>query len=157
MIERRRFIKSVTLTAVSAGLALGMGRTILGQKKQPMDTTLGFQIPIRAQQDALFYFSEATFRPYINGYFEVPNALGEMIPLKLVSVSSYDSKKSSALMPSKARTTRSFSIMFQSSERLPPFTSIHNVRHPALGKFSVFLSPREKDGVFYYEAVFNHL
>ena len=159
MIERRRFIKSVTLTAVSAGLTLGMGRAALGQKRQPMETNLGFQIPMRAQQDALFYFTEATFRPYINGYFEAPNALGEMLPMKLVAVTSYDSKKASALMPSKvqARQTRSFSLMFQSTERLPPFTSIHNLRHPALGKFGVFLTPREKDGVFYYEAVFNHI
>ncbi len=46
---------------------------------------------------------------------------------------------------------------FQSSEELPPFTSIHRMKHPALGNFDLFLTPREKDGEFYYEAVFNHI
>lgn len=156
--ERRRFIKSAGLTAVSAGLALGMGRTALGQKKgKPLEAVIGHPIPIRAQQDPLFYFSEATFRPYINGYFEAPNSRGELVALKLISVNGYKPKVGSMVAASKARETKSFSLMFKSSERLPPFTSIHNVSHPALGKFDLFLTPREKDGEFYYEAVFNHL
>jgi len=155
-IERRRFIKSAALTAVSAGLALGMGRAALGQK-QKLETRLGFPIPIRAQQDALFYFSEATFRPYVNGYFEAPNARGQMVSLKLLSVTAYKPKAGSMVAPSRARETDSFSLMFKSAERLPPFTSIHQISHPSLGKFDLFMTPREKDGEFYYEAVFNHI
>ena len=65
--ERRLFLKSVTMSAVSAGLALGMGRAVLGQKKWlPVEKSIGYQIPIKAQQDRLFYFTEATFQPYIN-------------------------------------------------------------------------------------------
>ena len=159
-IERRRFLKSVTLSAVSAGLALSVGQSVFGQKKklETVERTIGFQIPIKAQQDPLFYFTEATFRPYINGYFQAPNARGELVSLKLLSVTGYKPKPGSMVATaSSARQTQSFSVMFQSSERLPPFTSIHNVQHPSLGKFGLFLTPREKDGEFYYEAVFNHL
>ena len=157
-IERRRFIKSALLTAASAGLALGAGQAVLGQKKRkPLETRLGFPIPIRAQEDALFYFSEATFRPYVNGYFEAPNARGQMVSLKLLSVTAYKPKVGSMVAPSRAVETDSFSLMFKSTERLPPFTSIHQITHPSLGKFDLFLTPREKDGEFYYEAVFNHI
>ena len=156
-LERRLFLKSALLTVGSVGLALGMGRVALGQKRKPLETRIGFPIPIKAQQDPLFYFSEATFRPYINGYFEAPNAMGEMVTLKLVSVTGYKPKAGSMVAPSKARETKSFSLTFKSPERLPPFTSIHKMSHPALGKFDLFLTPREKDGQFFYEAVFNHL
>jgi len=156
-IERRRFIKSAMLTAASAGLALGAGRAALGQKRKPLETRLGFPIPIRAQQDALYYFTEATFRPYVNGYFEAPNARGQMVSLKLVSVTGYKPKAGSMVAPSRARETDSFSLMFKSTERLPPFTSIHKITHPSLGKFDLFMTPREKEGEFYYEAVFNHI
>jgi hypothetical protein len=156
-LERRRFMKSATLTAVSAGLALTMGRVALGQKQKPLDSVIGFQVPIKAQQDPLFYFTEATFRPYLNGFFQAPNSRGKLVTLKLVSVTGYKVNAATRLSTAKARETRSFSLMFQSSQRLPPLTSIHQVSHPALGKFDLFLSPREKDGEFYYEAVFNHL
>jgi len=156
-IERRRFLKSATLTAVSAGLALGMGRVALGQKQTPLDTGIGFQIPIKAQQDPLFYFSEATFRPYVNDFFQAPNAMGELVSLELVSVTAYKPRAGTKLTPKKSRATESFSLMFKASKLLPPFTSIHRVRHPALGKFDLFLTPREKDGDFFYEAVFNYL
>ena len=159
--ERRRFLKSATLTAVSAGLALGLGRTVLGQKKwQPVEKSIGYQIPIRAQQDPLFHFTEATFRPYINDIFQAPDARGEMITVRLVGVTGYKPKTNSMVTSARAprpRETRSFSLMFKAEKRLPPFTSIHSVRHPALGKFDLFLSPREVDGEFFYEAVFNHL
>ncbi len=156
--ERRRFLKCASLSAVSAGLALGMGQSVFGQKKgRPLEKIIGHPIPIKAQQDPLFFFTEATFRPYINGYFQAPNARGELVSLKLVSVNGYKPKAGSMVAASKALDTRSFSLMFKSSEPLPPFTSIHRMNHSALGNFDLFLTPREKDGEFYYEAVFNHI
>ncbi|HWN10692.1 MAG TPA: hypothetical protein VNO50_15745 [Pyrinomonadaceae bacterium] len=159
--ERRRFLKSATLTAVSAGLALGMGRAVLGQKKWlPAEKSIGYQIPIKAQQDPLFHFTEGTFRPYINDIFQAPDARGEMVTLRLVGVNGYKPKAGSMVTTARApkpRETRSFALMFKAEKQLPPFTTIHKVRHPALGKFDLFLTPREVDGEFFYEAVFNHL
>lgn len=160
-LERRRFLKSATLTAVSAGLALGLGRTVMGQKKwQPVEKSIGYQIPIKAQEDPLFHFTEATFRPYVNDIFQAPDGSGEMVTLRLVGVNGYKPKANSMVTTARAakpRETKSFSLMFKAEKELPPFTSIHKVRHPALGKFDLFLTPREVDGEFFYEAVFNHL
>ena len=156
--ERRRFLKSATLAAVSTGMALGFGRAAMGQKKgKALDHFIGHQIPIKAQQETLFYFSEATFRPYLNDIFQAPDSRSRLVALELISVNGYKWKADSMVSTSKARETRSFSLMFKASKPLPPFTSIHRMRHPALGKFDLFLTPREKDGAFYYEAVFNHL
>lgn len=155
--ERRRFLKSATLAAVSAGLTLGLGRYAFAQKKGNLvDHILGHQIPIKAQQDSLFYFSEATFRPYINDIFQAPGSRTKMVPLELISVNGYKSRGGSMVAKSKSRETRSFALMFKASKPLAS-SSIHKMRHPALGKFDLFLTPGEKDGKFYYEAVFNHL
>lgn len=156
--ERRRFLKSATKVAVSAGVAFGFGRLAMGQKKgNPLDQLIGRQIPIKAQQDPLFYFSEATFRPYLNDIFQAPDWRGNMVALELIGVNSYKSTAGVMVATSKARETTSFALMFKASKPLPRFTSIHEMHHPALGKFGLFLTPREKDGEFYYEAVFNHL
>ncbi len=156
--ERRRFLKSATLAAVSAGMTLGIGRYAFGQKKgKPLDQIIGDQIPIKAQQNPLFYFSEATFRPYINGIFQAPDSRRKLVSLVLISVNSYKSQGGSMVAKSKSPETRSFALMFKASKPLPPFTSIHKMQHPALGKFDLFLTPGEKDGKFYYEAIFNHI
>ena len=43
------------------------------------------------------------------------------------------------------------------SDELPPFTSIHTIKHPALGEFDLFLSKRKTDDGIFYDAVINHL
>lgn len=156
--ERRRFLKSATLAAVSAGMTLGLGRSALGQKKgKALNRIIGHQIPIKAQQDSVFYFSEATFRPYVNDIFQAPDWRNRLVALELMRVDGYKFKADSVVATSRALETKSFSLMFKASMPLAPITSIHTMRHPALGKFSLFLTPREKDGVVYYEAVFNHI
>ena len=156
--ERRRFLKSATLAAVSTGMTLGFGRAAMGQKKgKALDHLIGHQIPIKAQQDLLFYFSEETFRAYLNDIFQAPDSRSRLVALELISVDGYKPKADAMVSTSKASETRSFALMFKASKPLSPFTSIYEMHHPALGKFDLFLTPREKDGAFYYEAVFNHI
>ena len=174
-IGRRSFLKSATMTSLSAGLALGSAYLVFGQdakkgRTQPaqparptkpvteIDTGGGFPIPIEAQQEALFYFRPSTFTPYVGGFFQAPNARGEMITLKLIAVSEYKMQATTRLSTRKTRQTESFSLTFSSTERLPLFTSIHKVSHPALGEFDLFLTSSETvNGTFLSEAVFNHL
>ena len=96
-------MKAATLTTFSAGLALGAAHSIFGQRGSNEDArptrrdTRGdagdyFQVPLKAQQDALSYFKASTFTPYVGDIFQVPNALGEMIELKLTGVSEYKMK-----------------------------------------------------------------
>ncbi|HEX2271787.1 MAG TPA: hypothetical protein VHH35_19735 [Pyrinomonadaceae bacterium] len=77
-----------------------------------------------------------------------------MIELRLVKVQGF---KPSARLTNRTRASKSFSLIFKASDELPPFTSIHSIKHPALGEFDLFLTVRKTDdGELFYEAVINH-
>jgi hypothetical protein len=160
-IARRNFLKSATLTTLSAGLALGSAHLMFGQQTKKggrLSSDRDFSIPIEAEADALFSFSASTFRPYVGDIFQIPNSRGEMIELKLTRVNDYKVKPTTRIAIRKARQPQSFSLSFTASEQLPPFTSIHKITHPALGEFDLFLTSSETEvGTFIYEAVFNHM
>ena len=168
-IPRRSFLKSATMTTFSAGLALGAAHSIFGQgslndetrstrRDTRGDTGDYFPVPMKAQRDVVSYFKASTFTPYVGDIFQVPNARGETIELKLTGVSEYKMKAATWISNVRARQTESFSLTFSSTERLPVFTSIHKMSHPALGKFDLFLISHEtEDGTFLFEATFNHL
>ncbi|HVQ37501.1 MAG TPA: hypothetical protein VMS31_08210 [Pyrinomonadaceae bacterium] len=168
-IARRSFLKSATMTTLSAGLALSSAHLIFGQqgkkgtaRKLVEGAGAGavgdFPVPIEAEQDALFSFRASTFRPYVGDIFQIPNSRGEMIELKLTRVSEYAIKSATKIATRKARQPESFSLRFTATEQLPPFSSIHKISHPALGEFDLFLKSHETDGgTVTYEAVFNHI
>jgi hypothetical protein len=111
-------------------------------------------IPIDAQKDPVFMFAASTFEPYVGDIFQAPNSRGELVSMTLVSVEKYEAENT---LTRRARTSDSFSLSFKAAGELPPFTSIHTISHPRLGKFDLFLTRRKTDqGVLYYEAVFNH-
>jgi hypothetical protein len=170
------------MTTLSAGLALGGAQLVFGQKRRPpgegstrpidgpvprpldtrklkpIDTFGGHQIPIQAQQDALFYFTQSTFDPYVGDIFQSPNARGQMVTLKLVNVSGYKASPTTKIATKKTKQPTSFTLTFKAESRLPQFTSIYKISHPALGEFDIFLTPSQaQDGTWVYEAVFNHL
>lgn len=158
-LPRRSFLRDALKSTMSLGILLASAQIGLSQQRNqgvrlpppinPLD------IPLEAQRDTVFVFTESTFRPYLNDIFQAPNARGEMIELRLVRIQKHQPVNR---LTKLARTTESFSLMFKASGELPPFTSIHTISHPALGKFDLFLSPRktEQDERF-YEAVINHV
>ena len=158
-ISRRFFLKSGTLTALAAGVAFSPNHLAFGQKRRVSSTAgstnLGYQIPITAQQQPAFMFTRATFDPYVGGIFQAPDARGRLVSLTLLSATT--NRPKSKISIKRAIQTDSFSLMFKAERALPQFTSIHKISHPALGKFDLFMTPRVKDGEFFYEAVFNHL
>ncbi len=156
-ISRRFFLKSGTLTAVAAGVALSPSTIIFGQRRS-QSANLGFQIPLAAQQQPTYMFTRATFDPYVGGIFQAPNARGRMVNLTLLSATSNKPSTTTKLSTGKAIETDSFSLMFKADSQLPEFTSIHQISHPALGKFDLFLTPHpDAHGGMFYEAVFNHI
>ncbi|HEV8370197.1 MAG TPA: hypothetical protein VGQ39_19750 [Pyrinomonadaceae bacterium] len=102
-------------------------------------------------------FTRSTFDPYAGGLFQAPNARGELITLTLLNVTTYKTQRSTKISTKTSRETDCFSLLFKASSQLPPFTSIHTISHPALGTFDLFLTPRQFDGDWFYEAVINHL
>lgn len=154
--SRRTFLRDGLFSALSVGLLLASSRVGLGQTTQGR-VTLGTQpeIPIEAQKDPVFLFAEETFKPYVGGIFQAPNARGEMIELRLTKLQSYAPTNK---LTKSARASKSFSLTFKAADELPPFTSIHTIRHPALGEFDLFLTKRKTDdGDLFYEAVINHI
>jgi hypothetical protein len=156
-ISRRFFIKSGALTALAAGVALSPQARAFGQKRT-MGTSLGVQIPIEAQKEPTYMFTRETFDPYVGSIFQAPNARGKLISLTLLSATSYKASAKTKISTAMARETDSFSLMFKAASELPPFTSIHKISHPALGKFDLFLTLHSQAGKeLIYEAVFNHI
>lgn len=156
-ISRRFFLKSGSLTALAAGLVLNPNIAIFGQSNT-QSTNSGHQIPISAQQQPGFMFTRATFEPYVGGIFQAPDASGHLISLTLLSATTNKPKASTRLSTRTPTETDSFSLMFRAAAPLPPYTSIHQFSHPALGQFDLFLTPqKQEEGVLLYEAVFNHI
>ncbi|MEP6819614.1 MAG: hypothetical protein ABJA18_08775 [bacterium] len=154
-ISRRFFLKSGSLTAIVAGVVLRPNLLAFGRT---LATRLGYQIPIRAQQQPTFMFTRATFDPYVGGIFQTPDARGGMVSLTLLSATSNTPLDSLKLSTATARETDCFSLMFKAARALPESRSIHQISHPALGKFNLFLTPRQQaGGGMGYEAVFNHI
>lgn len=156
-LSRRSFLRDGLCSVVSVTLLLASSRISLGQQQKNEIGRIppGSPVPLEAQKDPVYFFREETFKPYVNGIFQAPNARGEMIELRLIRVEGF---KASARLTSRTRETKSFSLTFKASGELPPFTSIHTIKHPALGEFDLFLSKRKTgDGDLYYDAVINHL
>jgi hypothetical protein len=156
-ISRRFFLKSGTLTAIAAGVALRPNRLAFGQTRT-QSTSLGYPIPITAQQEPTYMFTRATFDPYVGSIFQAPNARGKMVNLTLLSATTNRPSATTKISTSPARETDSFSLMFKAAGPLPQFTSIHKISHPALGTFDLFLTLHSQAGsALLYEAVFNHI
>ena len=154
-LPRRGFIKTSALTAVSAGLAIGGARSAFSQRPA---RPRGFAVPLAAEESPLFSFTLETFESYVGDIFTAPNARGQLVALKLVAARNYKVKGVTRISTRPAADLRSFSLTFSSEERLPQFTSIHRISHPALGEFDLFLTSHElENGTFTHEAVFSQI
>ena len=161
-LERRKFLKMGVLSVFSAGFVISSARIGFAQESAAGRTKPSVEgsasLPLTAQQDPVFWFKAETFKPYVGGFFEAPNSIGEMIPLQLLSVESFKPSKSALLLTQRVGESESFSLLFKAAAPLPPFTSIHRIKHPSLGEFQLFLTPRKaKSGELSYEAVINHI
>ncbi|MEP6635305.1 MAG: hypothetical protein ABJB97_01175 [Acidobacteriota bacterium] len=158
-LSRRKFMRSGALTALSAGLLLKSGNLTFAQKaRKVVDTGIGFQVPLTAQKDILFLASQATFEPYIGSIFQARGANGAKVNLTLLSVTPYKPNEKTRITTGKAPVTDSTSLMFKATGKLPSFSSIPSLYHPALGKLDLFLTLHEaENGRIFYEAVINHI
>jgi hypothetical protein len=150
VLARRKFVQSSLLFTASTLLFWGNARSALAQTLFADD-----QLSDQVLRDPVYRFTRETFEPYVGGYFEVPGPRGAMITMKLLRVDAYVPPKSNS---TRAVATDSFSLLFSADAELPLFSTIHPIKHAALGEFSLFLTRQDgpKDEIR-YEAVFNHL
>lgn len=152
-LPRRSFLRSSLLFGASAFLIFGNARR--GLASALLDDG---QLAPEVLRDPVYSFTKETFEPYVGGYFEAPNARGEMVALKLLKVESYAPNANTKLSPRGGAPTESFSLQFSAASALPALTSIHKIRHGALGEFKLFLTRHNgEDREIYYRAVFNHV
>ncbi len=153
-LPRRGFVKTGVLTAVSAGIAISNPGLLFSQVGSP----LAVELPPSTLEDPVFSFTQSSFEGYVGDIFTAANARGERVELKLVAVTGYQIDSSTKIMLAKIAQPKSFSLTFTSRDKLPEFTSIHNLNHPRLGDFDLFLTPKQnEDGTHSYEAVISHL
>ena len=160
-LPRRQFLRTGMISVVSAGLALTAAPIVFGQKKKRREVRIPLErsvdLPLEVQYDPVFLFKAETFRPYLGGVFTAPNALGQDIELELTDVSVYRAFNASQITK-RVIATDSFNLTFKAAAELSPFTTIHTINHPSLGKFDLFLTMRKNDNAdLFYEAVINHL
>jgi hypothetical protein len=159
-VTRRKFLKSGAMSALAAGIVLNAGVLAFGQKElnRKSNPTIDSQIPYEATQTPTFYFTRDTFAPYVGGIFTTRGVGGHTVNLTLQPVRDCTPKASTKLMTKSARKTDCFALTFRSDEQLSDLTTIYRLNHGALGKFDVFMTQRKgAGGVYFYEAVFNHL
>jgi hypothetical protein len=155
-VSRRKFIKSGALTALSAGFIFKTADAAFGQKRVPERPVLKFEVPYDAQQNPILYYNRTTFEAYIGGTFIGRDSRGREVELRLLRVTEYK-PRSLRITTGGTRRTETFTLTFSSSSSLPPFTSIHVIEHPVLGKFDLFLQPTGDESQLIYQAVINHL
>lgn len=152
-LPRRGFVKSGVMSAVTAGIVLSHPGLLLGQEGKG-----SFSIPLMAESDPVFSFTQSTFEAFVGDIFTAPNARGQRLELKLAKVSGYQVSSKTNLMLIRTEQPRTFSMTFTSAGELPKFTSIHKLNHPRLGNFDLFLTRTQlEDGTYAYEAVVSHL
>lgn len=152
MFARRKFIQSSLIFSATAFLlskntALGFARSLINDNP----------LPDEVLRDPVYSFTRETFEPYIGGYFQAPDARGQMVALKLVKVNAYSPTTETRILQTTVET-ESFSLLFQAESPLPDSKSIHRISHGALGDFNLFLSRHDGSSrEICYEAVFNRL
>lgn len=153
-VSRRSFLRSGATVALTAGLAFKAAPLAFGQSGATTDQTT----PFEAQQSPLFYFERQTFQPYVGSTFRVSagRSTAELI-LKEVRDMTPSAASNQAMKASSQ--TDCFALIFHSAAKLSELTTIYDVEHAALGKFSLFLTRRHDASstrAHVYEAVFNH-
>ena len=122
MLERRKFLKMGVLSVFSTGLVLGSARIGLAKNSAAGSTTeRSDDLPLAAQQDPVLWFKAETFKPYVGGFFEAPNAVGGMVGLELISVRSFKPSKSALRVTTRPGESESFALSFKAAAPLPTF------------------------------------
>ena len=154
-VSRRKFLSSGAAGALSAGLISTLSNTTFGQKSGRIRTDLETQIPAEAAANPIIYYTREAFEPCVGSVFQV-RAGSRIIHLTLVSVTDYK-PASTAITTGKVRNTETFELRFQSSVRLPEFSTIHRLEHPVLGSMDLYLERSETKRKIFYSAVINRV
>lgn len=152
-VSRRSFLRSAAVCAVATGALL---RSPLAAFGQAAGSGLDFPIPYEATTSPVFNYTQATFEPYLNGFFTADGGRTRTVELQLVAIRAY-APPPVALYSRVHRRTECFSLLFRSAAPLSDLSTIHTLEHAALGEFGLFMTESTGRGGYFYEAVINHV
>lgn len=135
MYDRRNFIKLTSLAAVG-GLALRGDLAVFGSTVGTLPQNLQLSNP-------------ETFEPLLNTNFFIKGNGLRASSIRLVDVVKRNLKKSST----NRFPTEGFTLVFENDGKGKLEDKIHEVSHPQLGTFSMFVSTVDRSGKS-YQAVF---
>ena len=151
-ISRRYFLRAGSLALFATGVHLTAhagGQKIGAAQQNPKEN---YPVPYQSQLDPTSYFTKATFTPYLNTPFRLRLKGATLATLTLVEVNDVRSGR-------KQTTTVGLSLIFRGPASKSLQSQMYKVEHGALGSFSLFITPVERDAGRQraYEAVINHL
>lgn len=152
--SRRKFLKTSTLAALAVGVQLKSFTLVSAQQGRGgrLSPAGGFQVPQKSQSDIINYFSKETFAPYLNTSFRASQKSSQGATLKLIEVNDLNASRK------HPEAVKGFSLIFSGPKSRQLESKIYTIEHDALGRFSLFLTPIEREnGRIFYEAVFNRL
>jgi hypothetical protein len=157
-VTRRIFLKSGAMSVLAASFLIKSADFAFGQNSGQGNPAVDFPIPYEAKQAPTFYYTRATFEPYVGGVFQTRGVGGHTVDMTLANIRSCEPNTTDLKVTKKWRRSNCFVLNFRSPEQLSDLTNIYKLRHGALGEFDLFLTRRgtTSDGIL-YEAVFNQV
>lgn len=120
MVSRRNFLKRGTLSAVAAGVSLGVTDRVPGRTNADLSRSSDLD--------------RAAFAAHLQTTFMVRFGSG-LVPLKLVEVVDHGSRRDGQAV------REAFALVFSSSSSAPLPQRTYVFEHPALGNFSLMMVP----------------
>jgi hypothetical protein len=146
-VNRRQFITTGTLVAVSAGLPLKALAETLNHSNSSANTAAA---PLSPLDSASSRFDMATFAQQLNTNFSLSHPTQKTAVVKLIEVKDWRNNET------KKTGRECFSLVFSGPASLVQNT--YSVDHSLLGSFSLLVVPSgENKQWHYYEALFNRL
>jgi len=146
-ITRRRFIRNLGVATIAAVSLTGSGN-VFGQTS----ITDGlFLPPPESLSDPLNFLTRAHFEPFINGFVQIQTG-EKRIQMQLIEAAELKHEANE----SRSFRGESFSLLFQDSRPARLTQGVYQIRHFALGEFSLLLVPTGLTGI-HYEAIINRL
>lgn len=149
MITRRNFIQNLGFAAI-VGASLNVSGTVFGQTLKTDDL---FSLPPESLSNPVFSFTSAHFTPFIGTEFQLrQQGKRRTETLTLLKVDEIQRKENLT----KGIQGESFSLLFSNTRETKLAGQSFELSHPALGAFTLFLSPVNKEPNL-FEAIINHL
>ena len=158
-VSRRKFVSSVTLAGLAAGLPFSTGKT----EAQPVEAPhplaappLNDRLPLKDPWASARYLEQSMFSRSLNTTFKAGLAGSTGVGLELIKVEEVLSPAVKGVAATAGQ--ESFSLIFRGPLRQALAQKTYTLQHERMGRFALFLVPAGQDGkARYYQAIFNRL